>query len=271
MLDHEAALEFVRECARGAGEIVRRYAGHVPDVRDKGRLDLVTRADLESEQYLIDRIAARYPDHAVHGEERGAITRAEYNWYVDPLDGTLNYAHGVPGFTVAIALARGNETLVSAVYDPSRDELFWARRGEGAFLNGSRIAVSDVDTLDHAALGVSTHPFKLDAPTRACYQAVLDRIGPRTQHLVSLGSQALHLAYVAAGRLDGALAIPLDPWSSPAARLLVREAGGAEEPSPGGPLPGAAGALLLTNGHIRDELAGLMREGRIEPACSQEE
>jgi myo-inositol-1(or 4)-monophosphatase len=260
MIDHEAVLAFAVECARGAGQIVMRYAEAVPDIRDKGRLDLVTRADLESEAYLIDRIARRFPDHAVHGEERGAVAPAAFNWFVDPLDGTLNYAHGVPVFSIAIALAAGEETVVGVVYDPTRDELFQARRGGGAHLNGRPLSVSEIGTLDQAVLGFSTHPFKLDTPIRARYQSLLDRIGPRTQHLINLGSQALLLAYVAAGRLDGMLAVPLDPWSSPAARLLVREAGGTDEPAPGGPWPHPAGTLLVTNGRIRDELVGLTAE-----------
>jgi myo-inositol-1(or 4)-monophosphatase len=257
MMDYEAAVEFLLECARGAGQIVMRYAGDVPEIRNKGRLDLVTRADFESEQYLIDRIAERFPEHAVHGEERGAIQQSAFNWYVDPLDGTINYAHGIPIFSVAIALADGDETVLGAVYDPTRDEMFWARRGGGAFLNSARLHVSDIATLNQAVLGFSTHPFKLDA-VRSRYQALLDRVGPRTQHLINLGSQALLIAYVAAGRLDGMLAVPADPWSSPAAALLVREAGGTVEPAPGGPWPHPAGTLMVTNGRIRDELMGLM-------------
>jgi myo-inositol-1(or 4)-monophosphatase len=260
MVDVDAALQFVQGIARGAGEIVMRYAGAVPDVRDKGRLDLVTRADLESEAYLAARIVERFPEHAVHGEERGAAPPAAFNWYVDPLDGTLNYAHGVPVFNVAIALAAGDEVLLGVVFDPTRDEMFWARRGGGAFLNGTRLHVSKIGTLDQAVLGFSTHPFKLDAPIRARYQALLDRVGPRTQHLINLGSQALLIAYVAAGRLDGMLAVPLDRWSSPAARLLVEEAGGTAEPVPGGPWPHPAGTLLVTNGRIREELAGLLED-----------
>jgi myo-inositol-1(or 4)-monophosphatase len=259
MLDYEPTLEFLLECARGAGQIVMRYVGAVPEIRDKGSLDLVTRADFESEQYLIDRIRERFPDHAVHGEERGAVTPAAYNWTVDPLDGTINYAHGIPAFNIAIALAEGDQPVLGAVYDPTRDEMFWARRGGGAFLNGTPLHVSAIATLDQATLGFSTHPFKLDA-VRPHYQAMLGRIGPRTQHLINLGSQALLLAYVAAGRLDGMIAIPIDRWSGPAATLLIREAGGTLEPAPGGPWPHPAGTLLATNGGIRAELAGLMRE-----------
>jgi myo-inositol-1(or 4)-monophosphatase len=258
MLDYETTLEFLLDCARGAGRIVMSYFGSVPDIWDKGTLDLVTRADYESEQYLIDRIAERFPEHAVHGEERGAVARAAYNWYVDPLDGTINYAHGLPVFNVAVALAEGDEVALGAVYDPTRDEMFWARRGAGAFLNDSPIHVSTIATLDQATLGFSTHPFKHDA-LRPRYQAMLDSVGPRTQHMINLGSQALLLAYVAAGRLDGMLAVPLDPWSSPAAILLVREAGGTAEPAPGGPWPHPAGTLLATNERVRDELTGLMR------------
>src|SRR5947209_14950309 len=181
MLDYDATLDFLLDCARGAGHIVMRSFGHARDVRDKGPLDLVTQADYESEQYLIQRIGERFPEHAVHGEERGAVARAAYNWFVDPLDGTINYAHGVPAFNVAVALAEGEETVLGAVYDPTRDELFSARRGGGAFLNGSPIHVSQIATLEHAALGFSCHPFKLDS-VRPRYQAMLDRIGPRTQH-----------------------------------------------------------------------------------------
>src|SRR5262245_1783454 len=128
-MDDDSILEFLLDCARGAGQIVMRSFGHARDVRDKGPLDLVTQADFESEQYLIDRIRERFPDHAVHGEERGAVQRAAYNWYVDPLDGTINFAHAIPAFNVAIAIAEGDEVILGAVYDPTRDEMFWARRG----------------------------------------------------------------------------------------------------------------------------------------------
>src|SRR5574341_1251397 len=104
MLDYDTTLDFLRDCARGAGEIVMRHFGADHDVRDKGVLDLVTAADYESERYLIDRIGERFPDHAVHGEERGAVEPAAYNWFVDPLDGTINFAHGMPVFNIAIAL-----------------------------------------------------------------------------------------------------------------------------------------------------------------------
>jgi myo-inositol-1(or 4)-monophosphatase len=257
-VEYGEALEFAVELARGAGGIVMRYFGDVPDIRDKGRLDLVTRTDLQSEQFLIDRIAARYPDHAVHGEERGAVERAAYNWYVDPLDGTINYAHGIPVFCVAVALLEGEEAVLGVIYDPVRDEVFAARQGSGATLNGGGIGVSAIARLDQAVLAFSTHPFKLGAEIRGLYQATLDRVGPRTQHLVNLGSQGLQIAYVAAGRLDGMLAVPVDPWSSPAAALIAREAGAVVETAPGGPWPWPERTRLVTNGRIRDELARVM-------------
>src|SRR5262249_39023649 len=151
----------------------------------------------------------------VHGEERGAVQRAAFNWIVDPLDGTINYAHGIPVFNVAVALAEGEELLLGAIYDPARAEMFWARRGGGAYLNGTRLRVSEIATLDRAVLGFPSHPLKLDA-VRPRYQAMLARVGPRTQPLINLGSQALQIAYVPAGRLEGMLPIPVDPWSPPA-------------------------------------------------------
>jgi myo-inositol-1(or 4)-monophosphatase len=257
-MDHARTLEFAIDCARAAGRIVMRYFGVVPDVQEKGRLDLVTRADLESEQLLIEEIETRFPDHAVHGEERGSVARVRYNWFVDPLDGTLNYAHGIPSFCVAVALMDGEETLLGVIHDPVRGEVFSACRGGVAMLNGAHISVSQIASLDRAVLGISTHPLKLDAGIRSRYQAMLDRVGPETQHLVNLGSQGLQVAYVAAGRLDGMIGVPADPWSSPAATLIVREAGGTVEPAPGGPWGEDRRTLLATNGRIRERLVALM-------------
>lgn len=259
------ASKFILDCARGAGQILMKYWQNIPEIRPKGCLDLVTTADLKSEQYIVKQIAKRFPGHAVDSEERGFTGEAEYEykWTVDPLDGTLNYAHGVPFFNVSIALQNRNYLLLAAVYDPLRDEMFSASRGGHTLLNGKDIARwwtpgEPIRTLDRAVVGLSTHPLKLDEDMRDPYLAMLGRLGPRTQHLVNLGSQALMMAYVAAGRLDAAIAVPADPWSSPAYTLLHGTQRLEPCPISGAPWPESGALMAAGSRSLRNELSSLV-------------
>ncbi len=215
----------IEELARQAGKILRDGYGKNIKVDRKGVIDLVTEMDHRSEAFLIDSIQRRYPTHRIVAEESGAVAGAsESVWYIDPLDGTVNYAHGFPLFSVSLAFAHAGELLFGAVYNPVRDECFTAGRGEGAWLNGEPIRVSTISDLDQSLL-VTGFPYDI----RTNPDNNLDRYNRfslRTQGVRRLGSAALDLGYVAAGWLDGFWELRLNPWDVAAGALIVQEAGG---------------------------------------------
>jgi len=215
------------EIARAAGEVVLGFRGESLDVRRKGDVDLVTRADRASEELILRRIRERFPDHEILAEESGGtqeLRPGQTLWVVDPLDGTTNFAHGVPIWSVSIGVLRNGVPVAAAVHDPSRDECFTAARGSGAALNGQPIRVTDVDDLDRALL-VTGFPYDI----RSSPVNNLDhfrRFMLRSRAVRRLGSAALDLAWVAAGRFDGFWELKLHPWDLAAGVLLVTEAGG---------------------------------------------
>lgn len=224
-------LQDVISLARGAGEILRagfsRRPGFGPEIEvsSKGDFDLVTEIDRRAEDYLIGQIRKRFPDHHLTTEESGELGGGDCcQWFIDPLDGTLNYAHGLSFFCVSIAYAVDGELRLSVVYDPMRDECFSAALGQGAWLNGERIRVSSTRELASSLLVTG---FAYDVRTRTDNN--LDNFRKftfKTQGVRRLGSAALDLCYVAAGRLDGFWEIGLHPWDVAAGGLMVREAGG---------------------------------------------
>jgi myo-inositol-1(or 4)-monophosphatase len=221
--------------ARQAGDILRAGYGRRPEIHYKGVIDLVTDMDHKSEDFLLAEIQRRFPGHAIQTEESGVIAGGQdcCVWYIDPLDGTVNFAHGLPFFAVSIGYAEGGELRLGAVYDPLRDEMYLAERGRGAWLNGEPIHVSAVEDLDHSLLvtgfpyDIRTHPENnLD---------LFNRFMLLSQGVRRLGSAALDLCYVAAGRLDGFWEVRLKPWDVAAGGLIVEEAGGAVTDIHGGP------------------------------------
>jgi myo-inositol-1(or 4)-monophosphatase len=217
-------LSDVESIARLAGEILRRGYGKEIQVSHKGVIDLVTEIDRQSESYLLEEIRSRFPEHRIISEESGAHSGSDCCiWYVDPLDGTVNYAHGIPVFTVSIAYQENSQLQLGVVYDPMRDELFSAERGMGAWLNGEPIAVSTVPQLDRALLATG---FAYDIRTHP--ETNLDhfaRFSLRCQGVRRLGSAALDLCYVAVGRFDGFWELRLSSWDMAAGALIAQEAG----------------------------------------------
>lgn len=211
--------------ARQAGKILRAGYGQSHQINHKGKIDLVTEIDHQSEQFLLSEIRQKFPDHQVLAEESGASAGEDCClWYVDPLDGTVNYAHGVPVFSVSLAYQEGGEVLMGVVYDPIRDECFSAEKGNGTRLNGKAIHVSAVVELDQSLL-VTGFPYDI----RTNPNNNLDhfrRFALLTQGVRRLGSAALDLCYVAAGRFDGFWEIRLNPWDVAAGALITQEAGG---------------------------------------------
>jgi myo-inositol-1(or 4)-monophosphatase len=227
-------LETAVEGARRAGRaLADRFLG-TRIIEFKGGIDLVTDADRVSESLLLTWIRQRHPEHSLLSEEGGtgsgssdgaSAPASGYRWIVDPLDGTTNYAHRLPHYSVSVAVEGEQGVLAGAVYDPSRDELFSAARGRGATLNGIPLQASAVDTLDRALLctgfpyNVQEHP---EGP-----MGLLQRFIRKAQGIRRFGSSALDLAYVAAGRYDGYFEFGLKPWDVAAGSLIVTEAGGA--------------------------------------------
>lgn len=223
----QPTLDFIRVLAEHAGEILLNYVGQEMDVQHKTRTDLVTRADHDSENYLIDSIRKAFPDHAINAEESGEWEgAAEHQWYLDPLDGTLNFAHGVPLYSVSIGYAYQGEMALGVVYDPVREEFFCAERGQGATLNGEPIQVSGQTELIECMLATGFPHEQAAWGTPADNTANFIRLNQLSQSVRRLGSAALDVAYVAAGRLDGFWQVAINQWDVAAGGLIVREAGG---------------------------------------------
>lgn len=221
----EPTLAFIQELAAGAGEILQALMGEDLDIQHKGRTDLVTRADHASEEYMISRIREVFPDHAINAEEAGELAGVpEHQWYIDPLDGTLNYAHGLPIYSISIGYACQGKMELGVVYDPTREEFFSAQKGKGATLNDSPIHVSQYEDLIDCILTTGFPKNIWGAPTDNTTNFV--EFSKKTQSVRRLGSAALDVVYVAAGRVDGFWEVTINQWDVAAGGLIVREAGG---------------------------------------------
>ena len=230
-IDLNQALEYAVAWAKEVGKIQLSYfRGNDLGIQTKSNVyDVVTRADKESEAFLLDKIQKHYPGHAVFGEESGAHAgTAEYRWVIDPLDGTNNYSQGLPVFTVSIGLQYRGETLLGVVYAPYLNELYTAIRGKGAFLNNAPIHVSDKTELDRSVLATGFPYDKGIHPVNNIDN--LSRILPHLRGIRRMGSAAYDLCGVAAGFLDGYWELGLKLWDVCAGVLVVQEAGGHVEP-----------------------------------------
>jgi myo-inositol-1(or 4)-monophosphatase len=253
--------------AREAGALLRGFYAKGVETEYKGDVDLVTEADRASESLIRERLTAAFPSHGIYGEEgtRDQM-ESEFRWYVDPLDGTTNFAHGFPVFCVVLGLERRAEGLGAAedgemtagvIYDPLRDEMFAAERGRGAWLNGRQIHVSKTASLQEAltATGFPSHKRHV-SPNIHFYQ----ELTLRSHGVRRAGSAALDLAYVACGRLDGFWEFHLNPWDTSAGYLLVEEAGGRVTHFDGGKFTLDSREVLATNGRIAGEMEHLFGE-----------
>jgi myo-inositol-1(or 4)-monophosphatase len=240
--------------AQAAEHLVGAWEGRLggrEDVEFKGEVDLVTAADRAAERILVEHLREAFPDHAVVAEEGTGMADAaasECVWYVDPLDGTTNFAHGHPHFGISLALARGGELAFGLVHDPLRDETFIAHAGRGAALNGRSIHVSDVEDLNGALLATG---FPYDRRRRADYYlAFVGDFMQQAQGIRRAGTASLDLCYVACGRVDGFWELKLKPWDTSAGALIVREAGGKVSDFRGGAFDPFGTETLATNGRI---------------------
>ena len=261
-----AFLQTAIEIVTRAGEIQLARQGSGFRVSKKGTTDLVTEVDLECERMCRDVLAERFPAHDVLAEEGGVGLRpgSRWRWVFDPLDGTTNYAHGLPIFSASLGLEIDGRTEVGAVYDPSRRELFTAERGRGAALNGTPLRVSDTATLIDSLL-VTGFPY---GALRGASDLV-DLFGSFLQQARAvrrLGSAALDLCYVATGRFEGFWEQHLKPWDVCAGVLIVEEAGGRVTGMDGGAFNAMAGHLIASNGALHGEMLRVIREFREDRA-----
>lgn len=244
--------------AHEAGKLLAEFYNMHVGFELKGDFDLVTEADRASERLVVERILANFPDHSVVAEEGGGREgSSEYRWYVDPLDGTTNFAHGYPAFNVTLALARGEEMIVGVVYDPLRNEMFAAEKGEGAYLNHRKIQVSSAKRLADSLVSTGFPSKKRDKNVNIHFY---HQLAMSTHGVRRGGSAALDLAYVACGRLDAFWEFGLNPWDLAAGRLLVREAGGKVSDMRGAPHTLKSAHLLVDNGQVHDEMLELFAE-----------
>ena len=254
-----------------AGDIQRAGQESGFRVDKKGRIDLVTEVDLACERMCRETVADRFPDHDILAEELGgsAPGRApsRFRWVFDPLDGTTNYAHGLPIYCSSLALEIDGRAEVAAIYDPTRKELFTGERGEGAYLNGRALRVSQTDALIDSLL-VTGFPYTVHE-RGGDLVALFGYFLSRARAVRRLGSAALDLCYVAAGRFEAFWEQHLQPWDVAAGALIVDEAGGRVTGMDGGPFDPAAAHLIASNGHVHREVVDAIADFRSEHAKKQ--
>jgi myo-inositol-1(or 4)-monophosphatase len=252
-------LKVAIETAQEAGAILRAEFDRPKEISYKGEVDIVTESDRRSEELIVTKLRSRFPGHAIIAEEGGGKTAAgaRYCWYVDPLDGTTNFAHSYPCFAVSIGVLEDGKPLAGVVFNPVSNELFTAARGEGAFLNEKRIRVSSIEKLTYSlvATGFPTHHRKRSANMDYYWEFTLRSHGVRRD-----GSAALDLCSVACGRFDAFWEFNLHSWDTAAGMLIVQEAGGTVSDLDGKPYRPGGPHMLASNGLIHGEMLQVATE-----------
>ncbi len=246
--------------AKGAGQIQKNRVNTTLNIEFKGQANLVTEVDKACEKFIVDTISQAFPDHDIMGEEGlGTRKNSEYKWIIDPLDGTTNFAHGYPLFCVSIALEHQGQIIGGIVYDPNRDELFTAFRGYGAYLNGQKISVSTVPTLEQGLLATGfAYNFRTNRNNNFDhFFAVMQK----AQGVRRDGVAAIDICYVACGRYDGFWELGLFPWDTGAGFIIASEAGATVTRFDGSTCTVYDKDLLITNGKIHTEMVHLLLEG----------
>lgn len=252
-------IELAIRAAREAGAILQDFAARGFQIEHKGRINLVTEADLASERHIKELISSHYPSHRILAEESGisAHESDEYTWIIDPLDGTTNFSHGFPCYAVSIGVEHKGESIAGVIYDPSRDELFAAERGAGATCNGQKIRVSEIETLERA-LVVSGFPYdvreKMDEYLPAWREFLNHAQGVRR-----LGAAAIDMACIANGRMEGFWEKGLNAWDVAAGWVIIEEAGGRVTKLDGSPFDNYSASLLCTNALVHDEMLAVLK------------
>jgi myo-inositol-1(or 4)-monophosphatase len=267
-LPDPAYLATAVEIVLRAGDIQRAGEQSGFRIDKKGSIDLVTEIDLACERMCREILAERFPDHGILAEELGGGSAGEessrFRWVFDPLDGTTNYAHGLPIYCSSLALEIDGRAEVGAIYDPTRKELFTSERGEGAYLNGRALRVSGTETLLDSLL-VTGFPYSVHEENRDLVELFGFFLG-RARAVRRLGSAALDLCYVAAGRFEAFWEQHLKPWDVAAGALIVEEAGGRVTGMDGAPFDPAAAHLIASNGHLHERIVAAIDEFRAQRA-----
>jgi myo-inositol-1(or 4)-monophosphatase len=254
-------LDVAIQAAKEAGKIQLEKIGNLTniDIKDNQDNNLVTEADKESEKIIFKIIKENFPEHSILSKESGSLpTDSNYKWIIDPLDGTVNYAHSVPIFSVSIGIEQDGEIKVGVVYDPSRGEIFTAVKSEGAFLNGRKIKVSEVDDINNAML-VTGFPYNVKENPSNCLEHFRDFI-LCSQAVRRLGSAAIDACYVACGRFDGFWEVSLNPWDIAAGSLIVHEAGGLAGGFKGEKINIYEKKYLASNGKIHQQMIKVLEK-----------
>jgi len=250
--------EIAVEAAREAGLYALGRMGNIEEVQYKrNHNDIVTDVDKHCEKLIIGRIQEEFPAHGILAEESGetAAEAGDFLWIIDPIDGTTNYAHGFPFFCVSIGVMCEGEMKMGVVYDPTRDELFTAEAGKGAFLNGKKIRVSSASKVMDSIIGTG---FSYDPKRRSEVLPYFENVIKHAQAIRRAGSAALDLSYVACGRFDGFWEFGLNPWDISAGLLLIQEAGGKISKMSGGPSSIHDKEIVASNGNIHQELLNIL-------------
>ncbi len=253
-------LDVAISAARSAGRIQQEHANRISRIDYKGEINPVTEVDLLCEQEIINRIRTHFPDHEILAEESGqSRERNAWRWVIDPLDGTVNYAHGYPCYSVSIALEQAGQMQVGVIYNPNLDELFVAERGKGATLNGEAIHVSTIDTLLRSML-VTGFAYNI-AETDHNNLDHFANFSMECQAVRRPGSAAMDLCYVACGRFEGFWELNLHPWDYGAGWLLLEEAGGKVTRFDGAPFTMGDREILATNGRVHQQMIDVLMRG----------
>jgi myo-inositol-1(or 4)-monophosphatase len=246
------------EIAREAGALLLQLFKVPIEIAYKRRSDLVTEADRRSEALIVERLRRHFPQHGIVGEEGGGQqTGSDYCWYVDPLDGTTNFAHGFPVFCVTLGLAYRGEVVAGVIYDPTRQELFTTEKGAGAYLNNERLHVSRTADLARCLLATGFPPFATNHDLNIQFYF---RFTELSHGIRRAGSAALDLCSVAAGRFDGFWELKLNPWDKAAGSLLVTEAGGSVSDIAGNPFNLLGDDIVASNGLVHKEMLQVFSE-----------
>jgi len=252
-MEHESQeLQVARQAAQVGGAIVARYFREGVEMRTKAVSDLVSDADIESENAIVAAIREAYPDHAILGEEsHQADVNAPKLWIVDPLDGTTNFAHGLPHFAISIAYYEQGQPRCGVIYNPIREDWYVTEAGQGAWYNGRRVQVSNETSLSQSLVGVGFY-YDRGAMMEATLRAIHELFGHQIHGIRRFGTASLDLAQVALGMYGAYFEYQLSAWDFAAGRLFVEEAGGRVTNCQGEPLPLAKSSVLASNGHLHD-------------------
>lgn len=245
------------EAIEKAGRLIKQSFGKEQQITKKGDFNLVTAIDKAAEKIILNVILKHFPDHSILAEESPEVEGSECRWIIDPIDGTTNFAHGLPLTSISIGFERHGRLEMGAVLDAIRGELFFAERGKGAFLNGKKIRVSKIKTLADSLI-VTGFPYDRKKNPKA-YLDMLGAFLARVQCIRRTGSAAIDLCYVACGRFDGYYEMKLNPWDKAAGMIILEEAGGTLTDFSGKPLTINSSQNLATNGLVHKEMLGILK------------